>query len=390
MCEIVTYDRQYFESDDQTRGYRNEGFRDFPAHFAAIERILKMKPTNVLEIGGARGYVAKKLICYGVPTTVMEISDHCYHTRAVDSFVRHDIEKSPYPFKDKQFDLLFSDSVMEHLHYEHIDDVIKEITRVSKRSLHGVPITESGQTHAQFKSDDTHVIYESKDWWINKFASIDPTHNVEISGNILGDAKNMIIIPRLSIDGTDLVKLNVGSFINMFFYGWTNIDTIDLAEFAESEQYIFRQHDVTKPFVSVGDDTVDLIFTSHMLEHLSQSESINFLKECHRMMRSGGLIRIAVPNIGLLMRKYMSHDLDFLKHISPSAESSECMIDKFHAVALANHAQLFDSCNLSALMEHTGFKNISLSDPFHSRSEIMEKETIVSHPSISLVMEGVK
>lgn len=385
----MTTDREYFESDNQTLGYRGEGFRDYAAHFAAVDRIRSLNPVSVLELGGARGYVAKKLIANGIPTTVMDNSEHCYHTRAVDSFVQHDIEKLPYPFADKQFDLVFSDSTLEHLHYERIDDVVKEITRVSKRSLHGVPLTDSGQTREQFMIDNTHIILESRAWWTAKFMGADPTHIPEISGDIMGDAGNHINIPRLSIDGTDLVKLNIGSFINMFYYGWSNADVIDLSEFANRNGYTFKQIDATKPF-PVPDGYVNLIFSSHMMEHLTHLESVNFLRECYRMMCDGGIIRIAVPSVGLLMQKYIDHDLDFLKHINPNAEKATCDLDKFYEVVFVNHAHIYDSCSLKQILEFAGFKDVKQIDPFHSRSEIMEKETIVSHPTISLVMEGIK
>jgi predicted SAM-dependent methyltransferase len=385
----MTFDREYFESDNQNIGYRGEGFRDFAAHFAAVQRIMSLKPTSVLELGGARGYVAKKLIMHGIPTTVLEISDHCYHTRAVNSFVMHDIEKPPYPFTDKQFDLVFSDSVLEHLHYEHIDDVIKEITRVSKRSLHGVPLTDSGQTREEFMGDNTHIIFESKAWWTEKFAKADPTHVLELSGNIMGDAGNHVPIPGNSVDGSDLVKLNVGSFVNMFYYGWSNTDILDLTGFAQPNGYIFKQIDATKPF-PVPDGRANLIFSSHMLEHLTYANASVFLRECYRMMCAGGHIRIAVPDVGSLMEDYVNHNMGFLNHISPGAERAACDMVKFYEVALSNHSTVYDACNLKAILESAGFKDVKQIDPFHSRSKIMEDETIVSHPTISLVMEGTK
>lgn len=385
----MTFDREYFESDNQSIGYRAEGFRDFAVHFTASDRIFSMNPTSVLELGGARGYVAKKIIAMGIPTIVLDNSNHCYHTRAVEQFLLHDIEDIPYPFSDKQFDMVFSDSVLEHLHYEKIDDVIKEITRVSKRSLHGIPITDSGQTRDQFMGDSTHIIYESRDWWISKFNQFDSTHVVEISGDISGDANHTHVVPKLSVDGTDLVKLNIGSYINMFYYGWGNTDILDLNGFADHESYMFKQHDSTKPF-PVRDGFVDLIFTSHMVEHLSKQDTMVFLKECYRMMKPGAHIRIAVPNVGLLMQQYIDHDLEYLKHISPAAEECACDIEKFSEVALANHKQVIDACNLKMFLERAGFRDVSVSDPFHSRSDIMEKETIVSHPTISLVMEATK
>lgn len=385
----MTYDRDYFESSDQSIGYRQEGFRDFAAHWAAVDRILSMHPINTLEIGCARGYVVKKITAHGIPATGMEISPHCYHTRATDNFVVHDIEKSPWPFAPKQFDLLFSDSVLEHLHYEYIDEVVKEITRVSARSLHGVPITDSGQTRDQFMGDSTHVIFESKAWWEEKFKQADPNHVVTISGNIAGDANYQFEVPALSYDGADLVKLNIGSFINMFYYGWTNTDNIDMSSFAEHNGYIFRRHDANTPF-PIKDETIDFIFSSHMLEHLTRNNGIVFLKECHRIMKYGAVIRIAVPDVEMLMDDYINGDLDFLKHISPGAEAAICDIDKFSEVALMNHHQIFDRCKLTTLLKAVGFSDVREHSAFESRSKILENETIVSHPTLSLVVEGTK
>ena len=185
------------------------------------------------------------------------------------------------------------------------------------------------------------IYLESRAWWTEKFAKYDPTHVVEISGNIMGDAKNVIKIPKTSFDGSDIVKLNIGSFTTMFHYGWTNTDIRDLSETAENEGYIFRHHDSTKPF-PVKDGFVNLIFSSHMLEHLSSAEAVAFLKECYRMLCDGGVIRIAVPDVGVLMKKYTKGELDFLKHISVGAGKAMCQMDMFHEVALVSHVQMFD------------------------------------------------
>ena len=44
-------------------------------------------------------------------------------------------------------------------------------------------------------------------------------------------------------------------------------------------------------------DSVDIIYTSHMLEHLSRMQAHYFLNECHRILKRGGLIRIVVPDL---------------------------------------------------------------------------------------------
>lgn len=53
--------------------------------------------------------------------------------------------------------------------------------------------------------------------------------------------------------------------------------------------------------------SVDVVYHSHMLEHLDRSVVDNFLLECKRVIKSGGIYRIVVPDLGNLCRKYLSH-----------------------------------------------------------------------------------
>ena len=88
-------------------------------------------------------------------------------TRACEGIVNHDLCQVPWPFKDQEFDLCFSVAVMEHIPEEFLPGVIKEIKRVSKRSLHGV---DFGEQDTGF--DRTHVCLKPKGWWDSIFSSV--------------------------------------------------------------------------------------------------------------------------------------------------------------------------------------------------------------------------
>jgi predicted SAM-dependent methyltransferase len=75
----------------------------------------------------------------------------------------------------------------------------------------------------------------------------------------------------------------------------------------------FRQveyGDATKGLpLSTG--SVEALYSSHMLEHLDQIEAAAFLKEAKRVLRSGGIIRLAVPDIRQQVQQYIeSGDAD--------------------------------------------------------------------------------
>ncbi len=59
--------------------------------------------------------------------------------------------------------------------------------------------------------------------------------------------------------------------------------------------------------IPFGDETVDVVYHSHVLEHLDRPVALAFLKEAFRVLKPGGIIRIVVPDIEMLTRAYLDH-----------------------------------------------------------------------------------
>ena len=51
-----------------------------------------------------------------------------------------------------------------------------------------------------------------------------------------------------------------------------------------------------KLIIPETDNSVALIYCSHTLEHLDKESSIRFIKECYRILKKGGVLRVALPN----------------------------------------------------------------------------------------------
>ena len=49
-------------------------------------------------------------------------------------------------------------------------------------------------------------------------------------------------------------------------------------------------------YIPENDSSVALIYSGHTLEHLEADAATNFLRECHRILKPGGIIRLALPN----------------------------------------------------------------------------------------------
>jgi predicted SAM-dependent methyltransferase len=59
--------------------------------------------------------------------------------------------------------------------------------------------------------------------------------------------------------------------------------------------------DATKPF-PVPDATFDYVYSEHMIEHLCWDEGRFMLAECRRVLRPGGTVRIATPDLAVFLR----------------------------------------------------------------------------------------
>ena len=90
--------------------------------------------------------------------------------------------------------------------------------------------------------------------------------------------------------------LNLGCGTH-FHPAWTNIDVSYVSPHVQI-------HDVRKglPF---SDETFDVVYHSHLLEHLPREAALPFIKECYRVLRRGGIIRVAVPDLERIARLYL-------------------------------------------------------------------------------------
>lgn len=367
------YTREYF--DDGTTGYHM--FRDFPVHYRTIEIIMKRKPESVLEVGAARGYLVRKLEVKGIRAVAMDISEHCRDTRATDSFVLHDATVAPWPFKDKEFDLAVSISFLEHIPEDKLDVVLGEMARVSNRGLHGI-----GFTSAPTDIDKTHRTMRSQEWWIERFKSAAPNWETEILDKEEVES-GVIMLPRRD----DMVKLNIGSFTDCFHYGWENIDILDISKWAAENGYIFKQVDVTKG-IPKPDNSVDIILASHLMEHFAREQGLAFLEECSRVLKPNGLIRLAVPDTRLLTEKYLKGEIMEYRYVNVGVERAKDDAEALFSLLLAGHQTVYDEDSLKRLLKDTGFIGIKRMPAFESQSEVIRKQTIPCHCTVSLYMEA--
>lgn len=84
---------------------------------------------------------------------------------------------------------------------------------------------------------------------------------------------------------------------NTYHSDWINIDIAPLGPGVIA-------HDLSQG-IPLDDNSCDVVYHSHVLEHIRRNDASGFIAECHRVLRPGGIIRIAVPDLERICRAYL-------------------------------------------------------------------------------------
>jgi predicted SAM-dependent methyltransferase len=90
--------------------------------------------------------------------------------------------------------------------------------------------------------------------------------------------------------------LNLGCG-NRYHPEWINIDLLPRGPGV-------LVHDLSKDF-PFRENSCDVVYSSHFLEHLPRSAALPFMKECYRILRPKGIVRAVVPDLERICQLYL-------------------------------------------------------------------------------------
>jgi glycosyltransferase involved in cell wall biosynthesis len=132
---------------------------------------------------------------------------------------------------------------------------------------------------------------------------------------------------------------------------------------------------------------VNLIAASHFLEHITREEGLEFLKECIRVLKSDGVIRIAVPNARVLAKYYLKGKIRSLDNAEIKTMDD---ISAFIHMLIGGHKTVYDEDSLINTMTLAGFRKLELYNQGVSRSPVIQAEIKDMYPDHTLYVEGSK
>jgi len=120
----------------------------------------------------------------------------------------------------------------------------------------------------------------------------------------------------------------------------------------------------------VPDESAEVVYASHMLEHLDRREAWLFLQEAKRVLVKGGWLRLVVPDLKKLVIEYL-RDGDADKFVAstllphPRVRGLFGRI-KYVIVGDRHHLWMYDSGSLERLLREAGFREGYILEPGES------------------------
>lgn len=159
--------------------------------------------------------------------------------------------------------------------------------------------------------------------------------------------------------GISVVISRLPSPLIKFFYGFQNTSkNIDVDVFIKKIKSADIIHHDFRYGIPFQDESVPNIYSSHFFEHLTKEHCREILKDCFRVMKKNGIIRICVPSLEEEVKKIRialeAYDrgnvIPIEKYVTQSASG--------YLSEYSNHRWMYNFEELKTVLSEAGFVNI--------------------------------
>jgi SAM-dependent methyltransferase len=149
--EQAKYRAIYSNGTHARYGHSNHGAR-------SLKMLMKWKPRSVLDVGCGWNEFAATARKHLAVTRVVGVDFACPGADVVAAATR-------LPFADKEFDVVTSFDMLEHLPPDEVDAALAEMARVSERFVVSISYRQSRQT---WKGEPLHQTVKNEEWWVTR------------------------------------------------------------------------------------------------------------------------------------------------------------------------------------------------------------------------------
>lgn len=135
---------------------------------------------------------------------------------------------------------------------------------------------------------------------------------------------------------------------------------------------------VAKKF-SFKSNSVEAIFSSHIIEHLSPRVAEHMLSESLRVLTSEGICRVVAPSLELAISSYTEKDPE---------KALNMIFEHDHANPKNQHQWMYTGSSLVQLMEKVGFVDVQIAS--FGEGNLPDLKKLDNRPENSIYVEGRK
>lgn len=131
---------------------------------------------------------------------------------------------------------------------------------------------------------------------------------------------------------------NVGA-AGFYHPSWTNIDYAT-DWYRSRQKHPFLNFDLTslEP-LPIEAGCAEIVYSSHTIEHISDKAAANFLSECYRILKPGGILRLTMPDFSLARGAFRRGDQSFFSSVGIHASLPQSFVHFFATqLVAARHA----------------------------------------------------
>ena len=178
-----------------------------------------------------------------------------------------------------------------------------------------------------------------------------------------------------NIDNSISIKLANYPFLTKFLalFRLLNTNQLKYIDFCKQNNVIWADVVNRIPF---KENSVEAIYTAHMLEHLDRENSTKFLLNAKKVLKPGGVLRISVPDLKMLIDGYLKHGSadKFLEDSLLTIIAPKTFFKKISLLftGFRHHQWMYDADSLINLLKNCGFVNVQ--EKSSSSSDIQNTE----------------
>ena len=139
-----------------------------------------------------------------------------------------------------------------------------------------------------------------------------------------------------------MIKINLGCGWRNFGRDWTHIDGGDYTHLDKTH----RDLELSK----FANNSIDLVYASHLIAYFDKVELKRLLKEWHKKIKRGGVLRLATPDFAAMSKLYTQGKINLVDIEGPLYGKMMMGEETIY------HKITYDLNTLTDLLEEAGFK----------------------------------